>query len=171
MLREKWAGLRLKRKIGILKCGRVCKCKFVFLQNLAKCARLNTNAIFAQDPSFHEIFKWMYTLDENSFFMYTLAFNFRSPSATTLEGLTVNVLPLSCLISLRSLLSQFKCVFVDGIWGKPPFPLFPTSFSCVASSYSNSIPSDHVSSSIINYSRLFAFVHGNTFLYLVDEPM
>lgn len=51
--------------------------------------------------------------------------------------------------------------------GSPP----PPSPPLVASGYSNSVPSDHVSTSIINYSRLFAFVHGSTFLYLVDEPM
>lgn len=40
-----------------------------------------------------------------------------------------------------------------------------------ASSYSNSIPSDHVSTSKINYSCLCAFVLENTFLYLADKPM
>lgn len=77
------------------------------------------------------------------------------------QGLTINPLPLSCLINLQSLVMWCKLklwTVYEEILPLPPL----STLTCFACSHCGSVAPDHISTSIINYCCLHAFVHPQT---------
>lgn len=85
----------------------------------------------------------------------------REPVKRHRQGLTINPLPLSCLISLQSLVMWCKLKLWTVYEEIPPLPP-PSTLTCFACSHCGSVAPDHISTSIINYRCLHAFVHPQT---------